>query len=226
MGILGVVLIASLTPFSLIDFPQKLAAILWFGGCNLKCAYCYNYELIKAHKFLSQDEVMRFLKSRIGLLDGVVCSGGECSIWGDRLIELIQRIKAMGFCIKIDTNASNPKVLQKLLEKNLLNYVALDFKAPENKMQKLCSKQYFKDFKTCFKLLRDSGIGYEVRSTFHSDFLEKEDVILMRDWLQENGYQGKYFIQGFVGDKGSLGNVGQSNNELVKNLKDIFYRGK
>lgn len=219
-------MIASLTPFSLIDFPKKLSAILWFGGCNLRCVYCYNYELISPQKFLPQDEVIRFLESRVGLLDGVVCSGGECSIWGDRLVEFIQEVRQMGFCIKVDTNGSNPKVLQKLLEKQLLSYVALDFKAPAYKMQNLCLKEFFRDFKICFELLRDSCIEYEVRSTFHSDFLKKEDVILMRDWLEENGYKGQYFIQGFVEDKGSLGNVGLSDNEEIKNLDRIVYRGK
>ncbi|WP_158654715.1 MULTISPECIES: anaerobic ribonucleoside-triphosphate reductase activating protein [unclassified Helicobacter] len=219
-------MVVSLTPFSLIDFPKKLSAILWFGGCNLRCAYCYNYELIYPQKFLPKERIIKFLESRIGLLDGVVCSGGECSIWGDKLIGFIQEIKSMGFCIKVDTNASNPKVLQELLEKKLLEYVALDFKAPAYKMQKLCLKEYYKDFKACFELLRDSHIEYEVRSTFHSDFLTKEDLIFMRDWLRENGYRGEYFVQGFVGDKGSLGNVGLSNNEEIKNLEGIVYRGK
>lgn len=218
-------MIASLTPFSLIDYPNKLACILWFGGCNLRCQYCYNSELISAKEFLDEEKVLLFLKSRIGLLDGVVCSGGECSLWGERLLEIIGKIKAMGFCIKIDTNGSNPKVLKELIDKELVDYVALDFKAPFYKLQKICGKDYFKEFESSFTLLRDSQISFEVRTTFHSDLLTPSEIGKMRDWLRERGYQGAYYVQGFVGDKGSLGDLRESKNELLKGIEGIVCRG-
>lgn len=218
-------MIASLTPFSLIDYPNKLACILWFGGCNLRCQYCYNSELISAKEFLDEEKILLFLKSRIGLLDGVVCSGGECSLWGERLLEIISKIKAMGFCLKIDTNGSNPKVLKKLIDKELIDYVALDFKAPFYKLQEICGKNYFKEFESSFALLRDCKISYEIRTTFHSDLLTPSEIEEMREFLQKRGYEGRYFVQGFVGDKGSLGNLGKSNNALLKGIKGIVCRG-
>ena len=218
-------MIASLTPFSLIDYPSKLACILWFGGCNLRCKYCYNSELISPKEFLDEERVLHFLKSRIGLLDGVVCSGGECSLWGERLLEIVERIKAMGFCVKIDTNGSKPSVLKELVDRELVDYVALDFKAPIYKLEKICGRDYFKEFEESFALLRGCKIPYEIRTTFHSDLLAPSEIEEMREFLKERGYEGRYFVQGFVGDKGSLGNLGKSNNVLLKGIEGIVCRG-
>lgn len=218
-------MIASLTPFSLIDYPSKLACILWFGGCNLRCKYCYNSELISPKEFLDEEKVLLFLKSRIGLLDGVVCSGGECSLWGERLLEIAERIKAMGFCVKIDTNGSKPSVLKELVDRELVDYVALDFKAPIYKLEAICGRDYFKEFEESFALLRDCKISYEIRTTFHSDLLTPSEIEEMREFLKERGYEGKYFVQGFVGDKGSLGNLRKSNNVLLKGIEGIVCRG-
>lgn len=218
-------MIASLTPFSLIDYPSKLSCILWFGGCNLRCKYCYNSELISPKEFLDEERVLLFLKSRIGLLDGVVCSGGECSLWGERLLEIVERIKAMGFCVKIDTNGSKPSVLKELIDRELVDYVALDFKAPISKLETICGRDYFKEFEESFVLLRDCQISYEIRTTFHSDLLTPSEIEEMREFLKERGYEGKYFVQGFVGDKGSLGNLGKSNNALLKGIEGIVCRG-
>lgn len=218
-------MIASLTPFSLIDYPSKLACILWFGGCNLRCKYCYNFELISAREFLNEERVLLFLRSRIGLLDGVVCSGGECSLWGEGLLEIVSKIKGMGFCVKIDTNGSKPDVLKGLIDRGLVDYVALDFKAPIYKLKKICGKDYFQEFEKSFTLLRDSKITYEVRTTFHSDLLTAQEMEKMRDWLKERGYEGRYFVQGFVGSKGNLGNLGASNNEILKQIDGIVCRG-
>lgn len=181
--------------------------------------------MIFTKDFLDEKQIFDFLKSRVGLLDGVVLSGGECSIWGNKLIALIEQVKSMGFCIKIDTNGSNPKVLEELLSKNLLDYVSLDFKALEDRFQEICGKNYFKEFEESFALLRDSALSYEVRTTFHSDLLTPSEIEKMRDWLRERGYEGKYYVQGFVGDKGSLGNLKASNHNVLKNIKGIVLRG-
>lgn len=218
-------MIASLTPFSLIDYPSKLCAIVWFAGCNLRCKYCYNFELINATRFLVEEEVLGFLQSRVGLLDGVVCSGGECSMWGERLLEFVAKVKKMGFCIKIDTNGSKPRVLHSLLERGLVDYVALDFKAPMQKLQALCGRDYFKEFEESFVLLKNSKLSYEVRTSFHSELLSTQEIEEMRDWLRERGYEGKYFVQGFVGDKGSLANMGESENQKLSSILGITPRG-
>lgn len=219
-------MIAAITPFTLLDYPAKLSAILWFAGCNLRCLYCYNYELLSTKDFVSTENILTFLQSRIGLLNGVVCSGGECSVWGEKSIRLIREIKQLGFAIKIDHNGTNPEFIEKLLTQKLIDFVALDFKAPRDKMKEICGKDFFYTFQDCFYLLQKSNIDFEIRTTFHSDLLTKEDIQSMHKWLKDRGYKKEFFIQGFVGDKGSLGNLNKSQNHLIKNCRNIVYRGK
>ena len=124
--------IHSFTPFTLLDYPDKSACILWFAGCNMKCDYCYNPEIVFGKGTFYFSEIISFLKSRSNLLDAVVFSGGECLIHKD-IITFIKLVKNLGFLIKVDTNGSQPKVLEKLIKEKLIDYVALDFKGPKEK---------------------------------------------------------------------------------------------
>ena len=144
-------IIGGVQKLSLIDYPQKLAATIFLVGCNFRCPFCYNPELvlpekIKEHSFFSQKEVLSFLKERKGLLEGVCLGGGEPTIHQD-LPKFCQKIKKMGYLIKLDTNGSNPEMLKELIEKNLIDYLAIDVKAPKEKYlkvigQKGCSQFY------------------------------------------------------------------------------------
>lgn len=126
--------IGGVEPFTLIDFPNKIAGILFYTNCNLHCPYCYNVELVKnICTKLNSNDVLNFIKKRKNKLDGFVFSGGECTIHGNNLINDIIFVKNAGFDIKVDTNGTNPDVIQKLLNLNLVNYFALDYKAPINK---------------------------------------------------------------------------------------------
>ena len=116
--------IHSFTPFTLLDYPDKSACILWFAGCNMKCDYCYNPEIVFGKGSFYFSEIISLLKSRRNLLDAVVLSGGECLIHKD-IIPFIKLVKSLGFLIKVDTNGSQPKVLEKLIEEQLIDYVAL-----------------------------------------------------------------------------------------------------
>lgn len=205
-------MLASITPFSLLDFPNRLSAILWFSHCNLRCKYCYNSEIVFNKEYLDEQKVLAFLDERINFLQGVVCSGGECCMWGNRLIKLVKSIKKRGFQVKIDTNGSYPKVLKSLIP--LIDYVAIDFKAPKHLMKKVCGVDYFYKFEQSLDLLLDSGIDFEVRTTYHSSLLSKEDILEMYKFLTEKGYNNKYFIQMFNDTKGSLANLQAS--ELVQ----------
>ena len=119
-------IIYDITPFTHIDYPDKLAAIAWFCGCNMRCIYCYNSDIVfsKRGKY-SANELFAFLKKRINLLDGVVLSGGEPTLHD--LVPLCKEIKSMGFAIKLDTNGLNPDRVKELVEMELVDYIALDF---------------------------------------------------------------------------------------------------
>jgi pyruvate formate lyase activating enzyme len=120
--------IYSITPFTLLDYPQRSACILWFAGCNMRCLYCYNPEIVFGKGSISFEKALQFIKNRVQLLDAVVFSGGECLLH-KKAISFITKVKKMGFLIKIDTNGSQPKVLEELIQKELIDYVALDFNA-------------------------------------------------------------------------------------------------
>jgi pyruvate formate lyase activating enzyme len=105
--------ICNITPFTLLDYPNKSACILWYAGCNMRCLYCYNPEIVLGKGAITFSETISFLKKRKGLLDAVVFSGGECLIHKN-IVEQIKEVKALGFLVKIDTNGSNSKVVKQL----------------------------------------------------------------------------------------------------------------
>ena len=203
----------SITQFTLLDYPEKTACILWFAGCNMKCAYCYNPEIVFGKGKLTLDKVTEFLKKRIGLLDGVVMSGGECTIHPN-FVNIVARIKEMGFMIKIDTNGSMPWILEECIERKLIDRVALDFKAPKNKFRDVTSSSLFDRFERSMDLLIKSDITFEVRTTYHDELLNLNDLIEMRSWLKEKGYSDSFFIQQFISQKKIIGNVGEMIHRL------------
>lgn len=189
--------IHSISPFTLLDYPDKTACILWFSGCNMKCDYCYNPEIVFGKGQVSFSEIFSFLKLRKNLLDAVVLSGGECLIH-QNILPLVQTIKAMGFKVKIDTNGSKPLVLKTLLEQNLIDYVAMDFKGPKEKFEKIAHLNAYGSFKESLKLLVENGtIPFEIRTTFHSSLLNKEAVLAMIQDLDNSNYTKPFYIQNF-----------------------------
>ncbi|MBK8954025.1 MAG: anaerobic ribonucleoside-triphosphate reductase activating protein [Saprospiraceae bacterium] len=195
-----------ITPFTQLDYPDKLACIIWFAGCNMRCLYCYNTEIVKGKGRLSYEEALEFLKSRKNLLDAVVLSGGECTMH-IRLEEFIHKIKDMHFLVKIDTNGSHPRLLSKLIRENLIDYVALDFKALQDRFFKITRSDHFKDFEKTLELLVSSKIPFEVRTTVHSEFLDQDYLIRMARYLKNKSYSGTYFLQSFFNDIPTLGSL-------------------
>lgn len=120
--------LGGLVPVSLLDYPEKISAVIFTTGCNFKCPWCHNGMLVKEQRHYDETDFFEFLNRRKFILDGVVVSGGEPTIQPD-LIPFLTRIKAMNFQIKLDTNGSQPDVIQQCLEKKLIDYIAIDVKA-------------------------------------------------------------------------------------------------
>ncbi|BDB96510.1 anaerobic ribonucleoside-triphosphate reductase activating protein [Candidatus Hydrogenosomobacter endosymbioticus] len=189
--------ICDITSFTLQDFPDKVACILWFYGCNFRCLYCHNPGLVIGNRsVLDESEVWSFLQSRIGKLDGVVLSGGEATLDKD-LLCIARKIKSMGFAVKLDTNGSNPRVLSNLLSDRLLDYIAIDFKAPRCKFKYITGVNSFDNFRRSLLILCESDIKFEVRTTVHSDLLSEDDVSEIIEELDAAGFRGWYFVQNF-----------------------------
>ena len=221
--------IYNITPFTLLDYPDKSACILWFAGCNMRCLYCYNPEIVLGKGTISYQKAITFLQSRQNLLDAVVFSGGECLLHKD-IIALIYEVNKMGFLVKVDTNGSKPEVIQKLIEKGLIDYVALDFKAMPSTFENITQSNLFLPFEKSLHLLLNSDISFEVRTTVHSDLINEKELELMIDYLETNSYRGDYYIQHFINDVITLEKLGYSSKKLdaasfsTKNIK-VHLRG-
>lgn len=183
---------------SLLDFPNMVSAIVFTKGCNFACGYCHNPELFNSEVDYTTSEFFEFLKTRIGKLDGVVITGGEPCLQQD-LIEFIKQIKEMGFLVKLDTNGSFPEVIEELLNKDLIDYIAMDIKAPLKKYQEITnSKIDIKNIQKSINLIINSKLNYEFRTTVVKSQLKFEDFEEIGDLI--NGAK-KYYLQKFIPSK-------------------------
>lgn len=211
--------IVNITPFTLQDFPNAVACILWFQGCNFNCKYCYNLDLVQGRfKPLPVEEVFQFLESRKGKLDGVVFSGGECTLYKE-LLPLITWVKEQGFAIKVDTNGSNPRMLEELLASKLVQYVALDYKAPFSLYPDITGFQKTGLIEKSLELLIHSDIDFELRTTIHTSLLQEKHIDQMLDHLRLKGFKGTYYLQNFK-DGPTIANLApqKSTFNVSKNL--------
>lgn len=180
-------IIGGLEKMTLIDYPGQLAAIVFTKGCNFRCHFCYNPLLVwpdretdekkyeKTYPLISEDEFFLFLESRKGKLDGVVITGGEPTLHRD-LPEFIKKIRAMGYKIKLDTNGTNPEAVKNLLAENLVDYIAMDLKAPFDKYEKVVGvKVNCDDLQKSAKIVIESGLPHEFRTTVVPGLLELPD---------------------------------------------------
>lgn len=212
-------IIYDISPFSLIDFPDKVSCIVWFAGCNMRCSYCYNPEIVFGKGKMTLMEVLDFVISRKGLLDGVVFSGGECTLYKET-IPFARALKKLGMLVKIDTNGSNPDILEKMLNLDIIDSVSLDFKAPREKFESITKSNFFKEFEKSLEILIKADIPFELRTTYHSDLLNDSDLMEMNEFVINSGYEGTYFIQNYIDSKSTVGNIGKCQSKILqKNMQ-------
>ncbi len=159
-------IIAGLQKLTLLDYPGKVACIIFTPWCNFRCVYCHNYELVfNKRPHIPEEEILNFLKDRMGLLDGVVITGGEPTLQKD-LPKFISKIKRMGYLVKLDTNGSNPSMIKELLSKGLLDFIAMDVKAPFSKYKEVVGVDVDTDLlKESIKIIMSSKVDYVFRTT-------------------------------------------------------------
>jgi len=182
--------IGGLQKLTLIDYPGKLSCTVFTVGCNWRCGFCQNPELVIPDRFdaqpnLSKDDFFRFLNSKKGLLDGVCLTGGEPTIYKD-LPEFIKEIKSFGFLVKLDTNGSNPKMIEYLLSKGFLDYIAMDVKASKENYSKVVGvKVNLNNIQKSIDLIKNSGIDYEFRVTVVPTIIDENEIKEIGRWLFE-----------------------------------------
>ena len=189
--------IYGLQKMTLLDYPSHVACTVFLGGCNFRCPYCHNYELITGtvEPVMDSEELMAFLRKRHGLLDGVAITGGEPCLQTD-LPQLIRQIRDEGFSVKLDTNGTRPEMLRSLLEEELLDYVAMDIKnSPRHYAHTIgIATAPLEKVQESIDILRLSGVDYEFRTTVVKELHTVEDFDAIGKWIAG---PSKYFLQPF-----------------------------
>jgi pyruvate formate lyase activating enzyme len=181
---------------SLIDYPNKIAAVVFTQGCNFQCGYCHNPQLVLPHLFIENPEfnpsnIFRYLKSRKNWLDGVVITGGEPTIHKD-LPEFLKKIKAMGYSIKLDTNGSNPYMLKQIITNKLVDYIAMDIKnIPEKNLYEeitgiQMTTKIIENLQLSIQIINNSSIEREFRTTFIPKIHNKNTIELIKKLVGKN----------------------------------------
>lgn len=183
--------IAGIIKSSFIDYPGKASSVIFFGGCNFSCGYCHNPEIVSCKEaVIDPNDFFAFLEKRRRFLDAVCISGGEPTLQRE-LPDFIERIKALGYAVKLDTNGTNPKMLQELLQKGLLDHVAMDVKAPFSRYGSVSggvgmgetAAECVKLVRKSMRLLQQSGCAYEFRTTVCKEQLSFTDLREMAEEL-------------------------------------------
>ena len=198
--------IHGLQKMTLLDFPGHVACTVFLGGCDLRCPYCHNYELAtgQAPPIMEEEELFAFLRKRKGLLDGVAITGGEPCLHPD-LPAFIGRIKEMGYPVKLDTNGTHPATLQQVLEGGLVDYVAMDIKNSPVKYavtvgiaqpgEPLQTAPFVDKIRESVRILMESGVNYEFRTTVVDELHEVQDFDEIGKWIKG---ARRYFLQCFT----------------------------
>lgn len=185
---------------SLIDYPDHIATVFFTGGCNFRCPICHNADLV-LHPAelpnLPEKEVWDFLEQRTEVLDGVVITGGEATLQPD-LAPFLRRVRALGYDVKLDSNGYRPDVLAALLDERLVDFVALDVKAPPEKYARLTGMPELdvSRIERSLTLLRESGRSYELRTTVVPGLLDEDDITAIARWIAGTK---QYVLQQFRG---------------------------
>jgi pyruvate formate lyase activating enzyme len=169
---------------SLLDYPERISAIIWTMGCNFRCPFCYNKQIVLGDaEEMPEKEILSFLEKRKGLLEGLVITGGEPLLQED-IAAFTEKVKKLGYPVKIDTNGTYPEKLKELIDKKLVDYVAMDVKAPKNKYNQLTGvKTDISKIEKSIEIIKADAPDYEFRTTFAPELLKKEDIIEIAKWL-------------------------------------------
>ena len=180
-------IIGGFKKFSALDYHGKICTIIFTRGCNFRCPYCHNPELVFPDQYQREiplRSILQFLEKRRGLLDAVTVTGGEPTIHTD-LPDLLFRIKELGYLVKLDTNGSNPSLLQKIIQANSVDYIAMDIKAPLDKYQEVTVFPVsIQAIKNSINLLLNSGIACEFRTTVDWSILNEDDLFQIAKTIQ------------------------------------------
>jgi pyruvate formate lyase activating enzyme len=203
--------IGGLTKTTLLDYPGHVAATIFTYGCDFRCPFCHNSDLVTGNlldsELLSEKEITDFLVKRKNVLTGLCISGGEPTMQPD-LADFIRMVKKLGYLVKLDTSGCRPEVLERLLKEGLLDYIAMDIKNTKEKYNLACGLKNisFENIEASVEIIRQSGITHEFRTTLVKELHTKDDLIVIGKWLNNSDW----YLQPFE-DNGKILKKGYSS---------------
>ena len=211
--------IGAFQKFSLIDYTGEVCSIIFTLGCNFRCPYCHNPELVYSTiEPIDENKIIEFLKTRKGKLTAVSITGGEPTLHRN-LPDFIDTIKSMGFKVKLDTNGTNPGMLKYLVEKRVLDYLAMDIKAPlERYKDVVCAEIDIDKIKKSIEIIMKSKVDYEFRTTVVKNFITKEDIKNIAKLIEGSKL---YCIQNFMPSKTLDAAFKTKSGYLENELKEL-----
>lgn len=208
---------------SLIDYPGKIASVIYTYLCNFRCPYCYNIELVVPEEYnkledLSEDFILQELSRRKGFIKGVVITGGEPTLWGERLIHLIERIYyEIGLPVKLDTNGSNPELIKTLFHRGILDFLAIDFKTSPKRYHEIGGD--FKNVEKTLNIAKAKPEKVEIRITFYPPLVSEKDLKEMIPYLKNFKYIAfQKYVPGKTLEKNEIPPYSQDFYKKAKNL--------
>ena len=215
------------TKFTTTDYVGEISCIVWHISCNLRCQYCYNDNIVYSKQgSFSHNDILEFLKRRVALLTGVVLSGGEALMHD--LVPFCKEIKKLGFKIKLDTNATNLPQIKKLIDLNLIDYMAIDFKSPKYKFEEIVGINMYDNTIKTIQYLINIDFNFELRTTINKDLLDENDINSMIETISNLGYKNIYYLQNFLETSSNIGNISKSStidkNKINSQNLRIQYR--
>ncbi len=211
--------------FSLVDYDEKISCTLFLHDCNFRCPFCHNSALVTKEVGIKipEEDVLAYLKSRMGVIDAVVITGGEPTLHKE-LPNFIAKVKEMGYLVKLDTNGTNPEMLIHLVNSNLLDYVAVDIKNSKEKYPLTIGLKAFdlsKVIKTVDFLL-ENHVDYEFRTTLIDEFHKKEDMVQIGEWIKGAKH---YRLQRFIDNENCIQHgLHEVKKEDALSFKDILLK--
>lgn len=223
--------ICGLNKTTLLDYPGCVAATIFLGGCNFRCPFCHNGDLVLCSGEMQgyeEEEILNFLQKRKNVLEGVCITGGEPTLYSE-LPAFIKKIKELEYRVKLDTNGSNPNMLKALIEENLADYIAMDIKAPVSDYDKVCGVAVdIEAIKTTVELLKEGKVPYEFRTTVVKELHSEAAILEIGRWLSgtKNYYLQSYqdteknICQGFSAmEKEKLFTLEKELGKYIENVK-------
>lgn len=218
--------IHGLNKTTLLDYPEHVAATVFTGGCNFRCPFCHNADLVlhpMSQPLIKEEEVFSFLKRRQGIIDGVCITGGEPTLQAD-LVSFISKIKELNFLVKLDTNGYKPDILQELIERKMLDYVSMDIKSSKEKYPILSGVEHIniREVEKSVDVLKQSKVEYEFRTTIVKELHEIGEMEQIGEWLQG---APAYYLQAYRQNENVSGKGFTSySKEELENMASILRR--